>query len=311
VIVPAASVPPFTVVGATDIAERTGGLTVRVAVLATPRVAVIVAVVLPATAEVVTVKVAVVAPPATLTLAGTVAAAALLSRPTAIPPLGAGPSRVTVPVDWLPPVTAVGLSPSPETTGAFTVRVVVFETPLRVAVIVAWVSLATAEVVTGKVVDLALAGTVTDAGTLAPVVLLRVTTNPPAGAGPSRMTVPVAPVPPVTAVGLTATALTLGMVTINVAVCVAPPLAAVIVTVVLVVTVDVLIVKVAVLCPASTVTDAGTGATLGALLVKVTVVLLTAGPSRVTVPVDGLPPASEVGLVETAESTGKLTVRSC
>src|SRR5438309_843211 len=46
----------------------------------------------------------------TVTLAGTVAAAVLLLvSVTTIPPAGAGPLRVTVPVEVLPPVTLAGL----------------------------------------------------------------------------------------------------------------------------------------------------------------------------------------------------------
>jgi len=57
------------------------------------------------------VKVAVVALAATVTLAGTCAAAALLlDRVTTAPPAGAGPFRVTVPVEVLPPIVEVGLS---------------------------------------------------------------------------------------------------------------------------------------------------------------------------------------------------------
>ena len=60
---------------------------------------------------VLTVNVALLAPPATVTLAGTVAAVVLsLDRETAAPPLGAGPLRVTVPVEGDPPVTLMGLS---------------------------------------------------------------------------------------------------------------------------------------------------------------------------------------------------------
>ena len=62
------------------------------------------------TAEVVTVKVAVVAPAATVTLAGTVAAALLEESVTAIPPAGAGPLRVKVPLELLPPTTGLGVS---------------------------------------------------------------------------------------------------------------------------------------------------------------------------------------------------------
>jgi hypothetical protein len=82
------------------------------------------------TEEVVAVKVALVAPAATVTLAGTCTAALLLDRLTAAPPLGAAPLKVTVPVEEIPPVTAVGLKLSALTVGGaggFTVRVAVCE----------------------------------------------------------------------------------------------------------------------------------------------------------------------------------------
>src|SRR2546422_10707763 len=57
-----------------------------------------------------TVKFALVAAAATVTLAGTVATAAFpLERVTTAPPAGAGPLRVTVPVDGLPADTLGGL----------------------------------------------------------------------------------------------------------------------------------------------------------------------------------------------------------
>ena len=63
------------------------------------------------TPEVVIVKFAVVVPEATVTLAGTCAAAVLLlDRVTTAPPVGAAPAKVTVPVDEFPPTTEVGLT---------------------------------------------------------------------------------------------------------------------------------------------------------------------------------------------------------
>ena len=72
----------------------------------------------------VTENVAVLEPAATVTLTGTVATLVrLLERLTLIPPVGAGPLRVTVPVDGEPPCTVVGLSVNEDSDGADTVNV--------------------------------------------------------------------------------------------------------------------------------------------------------------------------------------------
>lgn len=47
----------------------------------------------------------------------------LLLRVTTIPPVGAGPFNVTVPVDEIPPLTVVGLRLREAATGAVTVKV--------------------------------------------------------------------------------------------------------------------------------------------------------------------------------------------
>ena len=69
------------------------------------------------TAEVLTVKVAVVAPAGTVTVEGTLATEVLLlERATCAPPAGAGPLRVTVPVeDCTPPITLLGFNESEAT----------------------------------------------------------------------------------------------------------------------------------------------------------------------------------------------------
>jgi hypothetical protein len=83
-------------------------------------------------------------------------------------------------------------------------------------------------VVTVNVAVVALAGTVTVAGTCAALVLLleRVTTAPLAGAGPVSLTVPVDEAAPITDVGLSVRALPLpvsvGGVTVKLAVPVTP-----------------------------------------------------------------------------------------
>jgi len=118
-----------------------------------------------ATPLVVIVKVALVAPAATVTLAGTVAAAVLLlDKVTTAPPDGALPVSVTVPVELFPPTTEVGVRVRVESTGGFTSRVAVLLTP-RVAVTVTEVAVVTTLVVTVNVVDVLPAGTVTLAGT--------------------------------------------------------------------------------------------------------------------------------------------------
>jgi hypothetical protein len=83
-----------------------------------------------ATGLVVMVNVAVVAPAATVTLAGSCAAAVLLlDRVTTAPVAGAGPVNVTVPVDEVPPITVLGLKLTEVNVAAVTVRVAVLVTP--------------------------------------------------------------------------------------------------------------------------------------------------------------------------------------
>jgi hypothetical protein len=80
------------------------------------------------TVLVVAVNVAVVAPAATVTEAGTWAAAVLLEvKLTTAPPAGAGLSSVTVPVEEAPPRTVAGLIPTEVSwaAGAVTVSVAV------------------------------------------------------------------------------------------------------------------------------------------------------------------------------------------
>jgi hypothetical protein len=205
VTVPCEAVPPVTLVGFSESVRMlpAGGLIVRVAVLVTPAyTAEIVDDVVLATAVVVTVKVALLLPPATVTLAGTVVDDEVSLNDTTRPPLGAGPLKVTVPCELLPPVTLVGFSEIVLNAGGFTVRVAVMVTPALTAEMVADVVLATTVVVTVKVALLAPPATVTLAGTVTPDELeLSVTTRPPLGAGPLKVTVPWEVVPPATLVG--------------------------------------------------------------------------------------------------------------
>src|ERR1700724_3521015 len=68
-------------------------------------------------ATVAIVKLALVCPAATVTLAGTVAAALLRDSVTIVPPVGAAAVRVTVPVELAPPVSVLGFSATEEGTG--------------------------------------------------------------------------------------------------------------------------------------------------------------------------------------------------
>ena len=79
-------------------------------------------------------------------------------------------------------------------------------------------------VVTAKVAVVAFAATVTLAGTWAAAVLLldSITTAPPNGAGPLRVTVPVAEAPAGTEVGFKLTELSAGEVTVKLEPCVVP-----------------------------------------------------------------------------------------
>jgi hypothetical protein len=61
-----------------------------------------------ATAVVLIVKVALLLPPGTVTLAGRLPAAESSLSVTTAPPLGAGPLKVTVPWEEVPPVTLAG-----------------------------------------------------------------------------------------------------------------------------------------------------------------------------------------------------------
>jgi hypothetical protein len=171
---------------------------------------------------------------------------------------------------------------------------------------VAVVSALTVLVVTINPPLAAPAAIVTFGGTPPTVGLLldSVTSAPPVGASPFRVTVPVEGVPPLTVEGLSDTPDTVRGLTVNVADCV-PAYDPWIVAWVAVFTAFVVIVNVAEVAPAGTVTLEGTVAIVVLLLLSVT----TAPPVgatlvRVTVPVEGVPPVTLAGFSVTEVRLG-------
>lgn len=132
---------------------------------------------------------------------------------------------------------------------------------------------------------------------------------PPPGAGPLNWTVPVDDVPPGTEAGDTDRFVRVAGFTVKMAVTELPATVAVMVSGVEVATPDVVIVKGAELDPAATVTVGG-GAALGSLEERLTCTPpVGAGALRVTVPVDDVPPMTDVGLTVSLVGAGGLTVR--
>jgi hypothetical protein len=95
------------------------------------------------------------------------------------------------------------------------VRLVVRKVPDRVAVIVDVRMLDCPSVDTLNVADVAPCATVTVAGTVAPVVALRATSEPPCGAGLARVIVPTETLPPMSEFGEVLTLLKRGVWTVR------------------------------------------------------------------------------------------------
>jgi len=207
VTVPVLTAPPVIAVGFNAIAEGCGGFATSVTILDAPlHVAVMFTEVGVVTAFVARAKVAAVAPAATVTEAGTVATPVLLLvSDTTAPPAGAALNSVTVPVLAAPPVSTTGFSVIEESSG-FNTSPIALETPLYAAVMVTTVPAVTGLVVMVNVAVDAPGGTVTDAGTVAALVLLLVSviTVPPTGATAVIVTVPVLFAPPTKVPGFTA-----------------------------------------------------------------------------------------------------------
>lgn len=132
---------------------------------------------------------------------------------TTVPPAGAAPLSVTVPVAVPTPVTVVGFSDTPVNVGAVTVKFPDEDVPFNVPETPAVTFVPTVPVVAVNVAVVCPAAIATDAGTETEALLdERTTVTPPAGAAPLSVTVPVDELPPVTLAGLKAMDATFGAV---------------------------------------------------------------------------------------------------
>ena len=216
---------------------------------------------------------------------------------------------VTVPVVVAPPRTDVGLKVTEPTVGAVTVKVAVEFVVLAAAVIVDVVVVLPSVVETVKVAEVEPTGIVTDAGTVAALVLLEVSvTTVATGAAAERVTVADDVAPPRTEVGVRTTLATLGLAVIVKAAVADWPFAVAVIVEDPAVNVNALVtVNVAVVEPDATVTVAGTDA-------PVVLERLTTKPAAgaaeliVTVPVEVAPPSTLVGLKVRPVTAGGVTV---
>lgn len=181
------------------------------------------------------------------------------------------------------------------------VSVALFVTPRYDADTVADVLLFVAAVLTANVLDVVPAAMVTLAGAAADAVfeLANAMTAPPEGAAAVSVTVALLEEPPATREGLSdsvESAAAGGGVTVNVVVFVTPAYAAESVVDVIAVTGDVAMAKLAAFVPSAIVTLPGTEATLLALDSDTTAPPDSAAEVNVTVPVEPLPPTTELGL---------------
>ena len=220
---------------------------------------------------------------------------------------------MTVPVALVPPVTVDGLRVRLETVPeGTTVKLLMTIVRSVVAVTVTGVELATDPAVTVNVWVLEPAGTVTFActGNAVELLLERVTESPPMGAFPLSVTVPVDICPEATIEGLKDTIVTTGGLTIRSAISVLPPASiAVILESLLKITGNVVTLNVALLEPAATFTFAWTVATAVLLLIRLTVTPPAgAGPVRLTVPCEVMPPATGLGFRLRFPRDGGMTV---
>lgn len=139
------------------------------------------------------------------------------------------------------------------------------------------------------------AAIVTLAGTFAPVDDESVTDEPPGPAAPVSVTVPIAELPPTSALGETPTVESVAGLIVSVAVLLVPFKAPVMVTVAPLDTALVVTVNVAVVEPPATVTDAGSVALELLEVSETDSPPVPAAALSVTVPIVGFPPCTDAG----------------
>ena len=208
----------------------------------------------------VAVKVAVDEPAVTFTVAGTVKAPLSAETDTPTPAVGAGAERLMVQIDDAPVSRTAGLQASAETTGgAIKANVSVWDARFKVAVTVACWLTAIVPRLAPNDAEVLLAGTVTDNGTVSAALLLESpTTLPPAGAASFNVTMHAVDVPELTLAGVQARKeTTAGSTKVTVAICTVSLRAAVTVALWVDSRVPASAVKLPLVAPASTVTDAG------------------------------------------------------
>lgn len=190
-------------------------------VFALLRVAVIVAVTFAPGFFVVMVNVPLVEPAGMIVVAGTTAAPLEELRLTESPPAGAALEIVRVPVEVAGSVTVVGLTVSAVIVGALIAKdaLAAVACPFRLALMVAVAFALTATVGTVKVPVVAPAAIVAVEGVAAALLDAIVTVRPPTGAALLIVMEPFEVLPPTRVVGLSDRAVTVGPLTVRVAVC--------------------------------------------------------------------------------------------
>ena len=152
--VPVLELPATTDVGFKTTEMSGGGLMVNLAATETaPWVPVRVAITWAGTATVFTVNVAEVLPAGIVTVAGITAAFWLVDRLTTIPPAGAAPDKVAVPVDEDSPTTADGATVIEARAGGLMVSPAVFESVPSVDEMIATACTVTTSVLTVNVAE--------------------------------------------------------------------------------------------------------------------------------------------------------------